>query len=400
MHNRAVITGLGAVSAFGLTTQDFWQGLSAGSCAVRPLSFEDGLKMSKGYILDDYDPEQHFATDELALLDRFSQYAILASKSAVADSGLTTEELATAAVVIGSGNGGKHTDEEGYSRLYKLGKPRVHPYMIPKGMHSAVASNVSLYNTARGPTFSVSSACASGAHAIIQAAMMVQTGLVDTAIAGGSDAPFSYGILKAWDALRVVSNDALRPFSADRSGMILGDGAGVVTIESEQHARARGADIYATLEGYGMTSDAGHITNPDLDGIIGAMMNAHENAGIPVSEIDYINAHGTGTPVNDRVETQAIRQVYGEHNPDVIVSSTKAMHGHALGASSALELIATIQSMQNGRVLPQVNYTEKDPECDLNLPVDGAYDKEIDVAVSNSFAFGGLNASIILSRGA
>lgn len=396
MLNRVVITGIGVVSGFGLSKEVFWSGISQGQSAIKSLTFGDELKMKFGYTLNDYDPDDYFDSRELHLLDRFSQLAILSAKEAIADSEMQTDPLNNIAVIIGSGNGGKHTDEEGYYKLYKQGNPRVHPFMIPKGMHSAVASNVCRHLGLNGPTFSVSSACSSGAHAIIQGVMMVQMGVVDQAMVGGSDAPFSFGILKAWDALRVVSNDQCRPFSKDRSGMILGEGSAMFAIESLGSAQARGANIYAEIAGYGMSSDAGHITDPDVNGIETAISRALNNANVKPVDIDYINAHGTGTIVNDRIESQAIRAVFGKEAMNPLISSTKAMHGHALGASSSMEIAATILAMKYNLIPPTINYNESDEECDLQYVTNTARNESIKIAMSNSFAFGGLNSAIVL----
>lgn len=398
MLNRVVITGIGTVSGFGLTKNDFWSGISQGRSAKKTLRFGDTLRMRSGYTLDNYNPDDHFASDELPLLDRFSQLAIIAAREALLDSGIQPALLNNTAVVIGSGSGGKHTDEEGYSRLYKQGNPRVHPLMIPKGMHSAVASNISMNLGLNGPALTVCSACSSGAHAIIQGVMMVQMGVADSAVVGGSDAPFSFGILKAWDALRVVTNNEYRPFSKDRSGIVLGEGAGIFTIETLESAKSRGAKIYAEITGYGMSSDAKHITDPDINGIQLAISRALSSADLTPADIDYINAHGTGTRLNDQIESQAINLTFGEYAMKPLVSSTKAMHGHALGASSALEIAATALAMQHHLIPPTINYSEKDDDCNLNLVTNTAKNKEINTAMSNSFAFGGLNAVIILKK--
>lgn len=399
MKRRVVITGLGAVSAFGLTTGAFWEGISNGQSAIRHLTPQEGLKISVAARLPDYDETQHFSRDELALLDRFSQYAVLAARQAITDAKLDGSDiLLNSAAIIGSGGGGKHTDEEGYLKLYKENNPRVHPLSIPKGMHSAVASSVCRDLGIKGPSFSVASACSSGAHAIIQGAIMIQMGLVDVAIVGGSDAPFPYGLLKAWESMRVLSKEACRPFSKNRSGMTLGEGAGVVVLESEEHARKRGVRAYAELAGYGMSSDAGHITRPDVDGISKAVAGALENAGVLPNEITYVNAHGTGTIANDAAETQALHKVFGNCAKSLSISSTKSMHGHALGASSALELIATTLAIVNSRIPPTVNYTEADEVCDLDYVPNQAINMEIDAAISNSFAFGGLNAVLVLKK--
>ena len=398
MKKKVVITGIGVVSGYGLTTKEFWDGIIEGKSAITPLELEKDLKMKKGATLPNYNENDHFPLSDLPLLDRFSQLAILASKQAFEDSGLIDGQLDNTATIIGSGNGGKHTDEEGYKRLYKEGNLRVHPLLIPKGMHSAVASNVSKYLNTKGPTFSVSSACSSGAHAIIQGVLMIQAGLVDSAVVGGSDAPFSYGILKAWDSLRVVTNDKCRPFSKNRSGMILGEGAGIFVIESEEHAKQRGAEIYAEIGGFGMSSDAGHYTKSDINGVKIAMQRALENSGISPDQIDYINAHGTGTPANDGLETQAIRDVFGKKADSLRISSTKPLHGHALGASSAIELAVTALAIKHEMIPPTINLVEKDEECDLDYVLDTPLKKKINAAMSNSFAFGGLNAVMILKR--
>lgn len=399
MTRRVVITGLGVVSAFGLTTDEFWQGISHGQCAIKPFPKLDGVKISMGAKLPEYDENELFSADELPLLDRFSQLAILAAEQAVADAELTGAEcLLDAATIIGSGGGGKHTDEEGYKKLYKHNQSRVHPLSIPKGMHSAVSSSVSKHLGIKGPVFSVASACSSGSHAIIQGSMMIQLGLVDIAIVGGTDAPFPYGLLKAWDAMRVVSNEVCRPFSKNRKGMSLGEGAGVVVLESEEYAKKRGARIYAELAGLGMSSDAGHITRPDIDGITKAMRAAISNAKIELQDVDYVNAHGTGTVANDLTETKALHSVFGEHAKTLAVSSTKSMHGHALGASSAMELIATTLAIHHGKIPPTINLDEADDECDLDYVANEAREQKLNVAISNSFAFGGLNAVLVLKR--
>jgi len=399
MTRSVVITGLGAVSAFGLKTDDFWQGISHGRCAIKPIPPLEGVKVSIGAKLPEYDENELFSADELPLLDRFSQLAILAAEQAVDDAGLTgAEGLLDAATIMGSGGGGKHTDEEGYKKLYKHNRSRVHPLSIPKGMHSAVSSCVSKHLGIKGPVFSVASACSSGSHAIIQGSMMVQMGLVDIAIVGGTDAPFPYGLLKAWDAMRVVSDEVCRPFSKNRKGMSLGEGAGVLVLESEEHARKRGAKIYAELAGYGMSSDAGHITRPDIDGITKAIRAALCNAEINPNDVDYVNAHGTGTVANDLTETSALHSVFAEHARALAVSSTKSMHGHALGASSAMELVATALAIHHSIIPPTINLDETDENCDLDYVTEGARHQKIDVAISNSFAFGGLNAVIVLKN--
>jgi nodulation protein E len=263
-------------------------------------------------------------------------------------------------------------------------------------MPSAAASMVSQHLGIKGPVFSIASACASGAHAVTQGRQMILSGLVDVALVGGTDAPFTYGLLKAWEALRVVSNETCRPFSRDRSGMVLGEGAGMLVLECADHAQRRRARIYAELAGCGMSSDAGHITRPDVDGIARAISDALAEAGLEADAVDYINAHGTGTLANDVAETEALHRVFGKHANSLLVSSTKSMHGHALGAASALELIATTLAIHHGVVPPTANFTEPGEGCDLDYVPNEARRQPIGVALSNAFAFGGLNAVLAI----
>ena len=401
MNRRVVITGLGAVSGLGLNATTFWQELIAGQSAIKPLKLPiENIKISIGALVPEFDPERHFSSDDLTLLDRFSQLAVIAAREAICDAGLCSGEdsIRQAAAIIGSGCGGKHTDEATYDRLYRQQRSRAHPLTIPKGMPSAAASMVSKHLGIKGPTFALASACASGSHAIIQGCTMIQSGMVDVALVGASDAPFTFGLLKSWEALRVATDDTCRPFCADRSGIVLGEGAGMVVLESEQHAKARGVRIYAELAGCGMTSDAGHITRPDVTGISSAIINALNYAGIDPDEVDYVNAHGTATQANDIAETAAINQVFGDRAKKLAVSSTKSMHGHALGASSALELIASTLAIYHGIIPPTANFTVADEQCDLDYVPNIARDWEIDVAISNSFAFGGLNSVIAIRK--
>ena len=401
MQQRVAITGLGAICGSGNTTQQFWQALVSGTSAIAPLgSLAEGSRIQIGAMVNDYTPATCFPANKLPLLDRFSQFAVIAATEALADAGLEPHSNATrhAAAIIGTGCGGKHTDEETYVQLYKNGQPRAHPMTIPKGMPSAAACQVSLNLGIGGPVFSVASACASGAHAIIQASLMIQAGLVDVAVAGGTDSPFTYGLLKSWEALRVVSNDTCRPFSANRSGMVLGEGAGMLVLESESHARRRNARIYAELAGFGMSSDAAHITRPDVNGIISSMHKALENANSPAESITYVNAHGTGTKANDKTETEALHKTFGTHAHSLAISSTKSMHGHALGASSALELVATTLAIHHQIAPPTANFTEADEDCDLDYIPNKARPMQIHTAISNAFAFGGLNAVTVLKK--
>lgn len=396
-----MITGLGAISGLGLNVASFWDKLKAGESSIKPLEplIED-VMISVAATIPDFDPASHFSIDELNILDRYSQFAVIAAQDAINDAGLISGEksLTNAAAIIGSGCGGKHTDEATYDQLYKQQRSRAHPLTIPKGMPSAAASMVSLHLGIRGPAFVLASACASGSHAIIQGMAMIQSGMIDVALVGASDAPFTYGLLKSWDALRVASTDTCRPFCKDRSGLVLGEGAGMLVLESEKHANDRNAQIYAELSGGGMTSDAGHITRPCIAGITNAIENSLHHADLYPDDIDYINAHGTGTIVNDATETEAINRVFGSYAKELAVSSTKSMHGHALGASSALELVATTLAVYHDIIPPTANFTEADELCDLDYVPNTYRKKNIRAAISNSFAFGGLNAVITLKQ--
>ena len=401
MNSSTVITGLGAISSLGLNVSAFWHELKSGHSGIRPFDLAiKNVKTSVAATVSGFDPEKYFTANELPLLDKFSQFAVVAALEAVADAGLVIgeESIINAAAIIGSGCCGKHNDEEAFSRLFKEKRTRVHPLTIPRGMPSAAASLVSIHLGIKGPAFVVASACASGAHAIIQGMLMIQAGIVDVALVGGTDATFTYGLLKSWDALRVVSNDTCRPFCKDRSGIVLGEGAGVLVLESEEHATQRGARIYAEIAGCGMTSDAGHITRPDVTGITNAMKKAIHQAGVKPEEVDYVNAHGTATHANDIAETEAIHLVFGDHAKKLAVSSTKSMHGHALGASSALELVATTMAIHHGVIPPTANFTVADDKCDLDYVTNQARKQDIHVALSNSFAFGGLNTVIALKK--
>lgn len=391
---KVVVTGVGAISALGHNVNQFWDALSNGRVGIGPLTSLpiDSLRIKVAAEIPDYDPGLFFSNDELLLLDKFSQLAVIAAREAAADARLDSKILQSAAGIIGTGCGGRITDEENYQRLYKEGKSRGHPLTIPKCMPSAAASQVSIFLGITGPVFTVASACSSAAHAVSQAVMLIRSGVVDVAVAGGTDAPFTYGMMKPWEALRVVSSDTCRPFCKDRNGMILGEGAGAVVLESLEHAQKRGADIYAELAGCGMSADAGHITDPSAAGAAKAIKAALTDASMNCDDVDYVNAHGTGTKVNDVMETQALHQVFGAHAAQLMVSSTKSMHGHPLGAAGALELVATVLAIKNGIVPPTANFTEAGEGCDLDYVPNQAREKKIKTAISNSFAFGGLNA--------
>ncbi len=394
MKTPVVITGVGTISALGHNVDQFWRAICNGESGIRTLTCLplESLRVKIGAEVPAYEPYEFFSKDELHLLDRFSQFAVISAREAVADAGIMAEELTDAACIIGTGCGGRVADDESYQRLYQQGKTRGHPLTVPLVMANAAASQVSIHLGITGPVFVIASACSSSAHAVGQATAMIRSGLVDVAIAGGTDAPFTYGTLKPWEALRVMSSDTCRPFSKDRSGMVLGEGAGAVVLESLEHAKKRGAHIYAELAGCGMSADAGHITDPSSAGAARAIRAALNDASINPGDVDYVNAHGTGTKVNDVMETQALHQVFGEHAARLMVSGTKSMHGHPLGAAGALELVATALALKNGIIPPTANFTEAGEGCDLDYVPNQAREKKIKTALSNSFAFGGLNA--------
>jgi len=400
---RVAITGMGIISPLGANLAETWSSLVAGKSGIAPIQSLDvsKLRFQNGAEVRRFDPEQHFEPGQLSLLDRFAQFAVIAARQALADSGLkiTPEIAGKTAVVTGSCVGGQSSQDSAFLNLYQKNSPRVHPLLIPRTMGNAGASHISMEFGISGPVYTVSTACSSANHAMGQAFWMVRSGQVDAAITGGSEAPFSLGLLKAWEAMRVVSPDTCRPFSKDRKGLILGEGAAMMVLEPMERAVSRGATIYGEIVGFGMTSDAGHITSPTVEGPVSAIRAALSDAQIAPEQISYINAHGTGTAGNDSTETRAIRKVFGKHADRLAVSSTKSMHGHALGAAGALEAVATIMAMREKTIPPTANYTTPDPECDLDIVPNQARTAEVEFALSNSFAFGGLNAVLAFRKG-
>jgi nodulation protein E len=397
---RVAITGLGIISPLGLNLQDTWDSLREGRSGIRPLQDLDcarvGLKVGNGAQVRGFDATKHFEAGREAYQDRFAQFSVIAAREAIRHSGLelTPALRERGAIVCGSAVGGQSSIEAGFEDLYISGRGRVHPLTIPKTMANAGASQISMELGITGPTYTVSTACSSANHAIGQAFRLVSGGLADMAVTGGSEAPFTLGILKAWEAMRVIAPDTCRPFSKDRRGMILGEGGAMMILEDFDAAKARGAKIYAEICGMGMSSDAHHLTQPTVEGPSRAMREALREAGLAPEEIGYINAHGTGTPGNDPVESKAIRAVFGAHADKLAVSSTKSMHGHALGAAGALEAVATVLALHHGILPPTANYNEPDPECDLDYIPNQPRAARVGAALSNSFAFGGLNAVV------
>jgi nodulation protein E len=402
MPRRVAVTGIGVISALGHNAQEFWQALAAGCSGIAPLEAVDRalLRFANGAEVRNYAPGQYFDEKELGLLDRFAQFGVIAAREAIAAAGVTwTARLREAtAIITGSCVGGQTTEDEGFVNLYRNNIPRVNPFTIPRTMENAAASRISLESGVVGPTYTISTACSSSNHAIGQAFWMVRSGAAEMAITGGSEAVFSLGFLKAWEAMRVVSPDTCRPFSRDRRGLILGEGAAMLVLEPLDAARARGAAILGEVAGFGMSSDAFHITQPSPDGAARAMRAAISDAGAQPNDIGYINAHGTATVANDAAETTAIRKVFGEHADRLRVSSTKSMHGHTLGAAGAIEAAATLLALRNGILPPTANFNQPDPACDLDVVPNVARPAAIEFALSNSFAFGGLNAVLAFRR--
>jgi nodulation protein E len=398
-RRRVAITGMGVICALGRNRQELWDALSSGRPAIGPIESVDieDLRFRNGAQVRGYDPAAHFDDNRSALLDRFAQFALIAAREAVQDSGvqLTPELRENTAVITGSSMGGQSSQDAGFVDLYRLDRHRVHPLTIPRTMANAGASHISMELGVVGPTYTVSTACSSSNHSLGQAFRMVRDGEVEMAIAGGSEAPFSPGILKAWEAMRVISTDTCRPFCKDRRGMILGEGGAMFVLEPWEVARARGARIRGEIVGFGMSADAYHLTQPAVDGPIRSIRAALRDAELSPREIGYINAHGTGTSGNDACEANAIRTVFDQHTDSLPVSSTKSMHGHALGGAGALEAAATVLALQEGLLPPTANFTTLDPECDLDVIQNQARKLRVEYALSSSFAFGGLNAVLV-----
>lgn len=401
-RNRVAVTGVGVISSLGQEIEAFWDALHSGRSGFFPLPNpgEPAFRFSLGAAIPAFDPKEHFETKEIACLDRFAQLGTVAARQAIGQSGLDFHgdlEDRTA-VITGSSMGGQGGQEEGYFNLYRRNVPRVSPFSIPRIMANSVASRISTECGIHGPSYTVSTACSSATHAIGQAFRMVRNGEVVAAIAGGSEAVFYEGLLRAWEALRLVSPDTCKPFSRDRRGLVLGEGGAMLVLENWDNALQRGATILGEVCGFGMSSDAHHVTQPSVNGPAKAMLWALGDAGIAPDAIQYINAHGTGTKVNDAVEIAAIRKTFKEHANRLLISSTKSMHGHALGAAGAIEAVATVLALRHGIVPPTCNHTQCDPDCDLDIVPNVARVASMEYALSNSFAFGGLNAVLVFRR--
>mgnify|MGYP001130344877 FL=1 len=399
---RVVITGAGTINALAHDVDGTYKALREGRCGIGPLEIRDvdRLSVKIGAQVRGFDEAAHFNRQQITLYDRFTQFAMIAARQAMHQSGLEISgELADrAGVVFGTSGGGLTTQDENYRAVYEEGKNRVHPFIVPKLMSNAAASHISMEWNLRGPSFTVSTACASSNHAMGLAFQMIRSGICDAMLTGGSESMLCFGGIKAWEGLRVMSHDACRPFSANRNGMVQGEGAGVFVVEELEAAKARGAEILAEIIGFAMTSDASDIVLPSREGAARAMAGAVRDAGIALAEVGYINAHGTGTAANDRTECAAVAEVFGSHAKNLMISSTKSMHGHLIGGTGAVELLACLMALRDGVIPPTVGYEAPDLECALDVVPNEAREARVEVALSNAFAFGGLNAVIALRR--
>jgi nodulation protein E len=395
MRKRVVITGIGGICGLGTNAATIWEEMRAGRSAIGPIvntALHD-LKVRVGCEIKTL-PDHGIDRKQLVSMDRFSLLATIAAREAMQQAGLTSNETNTyqMGAIVGVGVCGWEAIEENYRALLTEGRNRAGIFTVPKVMPGAAAGHVSMNLGLRGPVFGITSACSSSNHAIASAVDQIRLGRADVMVTGGTDAPLIWGILKGWEALRVLAPDTCRPFSADRQGLVLGEGAGMAVLESYEHAMARGATILAEVAGAGLSADAADIVAPTVEGPESAMRACLADAGLNAEDVDYLNAHGTGTKANDLIETAAIKRVFGGHAQKLSISSTKSMHAHCLGASGALEMIACVMAIREGIVPPTANFREVDPGCDLDITPNVARERTVRAAISNGFAFGGTNA--------
>jgi nodulation protein E len=399
---RVVVTGLGVVSALGTGREAHLEGLRKGRSGIAPISLIDPERLLVKIAAEakQFRGADHFDRQQLPLFDRVTEMALFSAREAIGQSGIAFDDALgqRTAIVIGTAMGGLHTLDENYYAVYHERKTRVHPLIIPRLMANAPVSQISMEYGLTGPAWSVSTACSSANHAIAQAFQLIRSGAVEAAVTGGTESVLCFGGIKAWEGLRVMSPDGCRPFSKTRNGMVLGEGAAILIIEELSRATARGAPILGEIVGAGMTADAGDIVASSLEGATRAMRQALDDARMNASEVDYINAHGTATTMNDRIEANAIRAVLGDKAQSVLVSSTKSMHGHCIGAAGALEAAATLMALADGIVAPTINHEEPDPEIGLDVVPNVAREARVEGALSNSFAFGGLNAVLAFRK--
>jgi len=411
-RRRVVVTGLGCISPVGNTVADAWANLLAGRSGISTITRFDPSNFAcriagevKGFQLESY-----MSAKEARTMDTFIHFGIAAAHQAVVDSGLPTgealdEELATRiGCIIGSGIGGLPLIEETHAELTNRGPRRISPFFVPASIINMISGHVSMRFGFKGPNIAIVTACTTGLHSIGEAARKIEYGDADVMVAGGSEAtvsPLGVGGFAAMRALSTRNDDpaaASRPWDKDRDGFVLGEGAGVMVLEEYEHAKARGAKIYAEVAGYGMSADAGHMTAPNMDGPRRAMLNALRNAGVNTDEVDYLNAHGTSTPLGDINESNAIKAALGDHAKRMVVSSTKSMTGHLLGGAGGIESVFTVLAIQHQQIPPTINLVNQDPECDLDYCANTARDREVNVAVKNNFGFGGTNGTLVFKR--
>ncbi|MEW5965072.1 MAG: beta-ketoacyl-[acyl-carrier-protein] synthase family protein [Pseudomonadota bacterium] len=401
-RRRVVVTGMGAVTPIGLDVPEFWASIRAGKCGVgRIENFPlDDLYIHIAGEVKGFDPAKHVKSKKIQYGERYSWFAGRAADEAWTQSGLPTPYANPyrSACIIGTGAGGYSTVETAYRDLFINNKRATHPLTLLRIIGSSAASHVGIEYGIKGPTFATCSACSTATHAIGIVLDYIRNGLVDVGVAGASEAVLTYGSMRTWQAMRVLSPDGCFPFSKNRNGTVLAEGSGILVLEELEHAKRRGAKILAEILGFGMSSDAKDMVNPDIEGPRTAMQMALDDSSLDPSEIDYLNAHGTATSLNDANETNAIKLVFGEYASKLAISSTKSMHGHLLGAGGGVEAICCIKAIEEGFVPPTVNYAERDPKCDLDYVPNVGRDKPVRYAMSNSFAFGGLNAVLVFGR--
>ena len=400
--NRVVITGAGTINSIGQNVVETFTSMREGRSGICELNFRDvdRLSITIGGQVKEFEAENFFNRQQLSLYDRFTQFTLIAAREALNQAGLvfTGQLSARSGVVLGTAGGGVSTWDDNYRAVYESGKNRVHPFVVPKLMNNAAASHISMEFNLKGPSFTVSTACASSNHAMAQAFQIVHSGMSKVMITGGSECMLCFGGIKAWEGLRVMSRDACRPFSANRNGMVQGEGAAIFVFEELEHAKLRGADILAEVIGFGMSSDASDIVMPSKQGAGRAITEALRSGRVSMDDVGYINAHGTGTAANDKTECAAVADVFGQHADKLLISSTKSMHGHLIGGTGAVELLACIMALKDGIVAPTIGYEEADPECALDVVPNTAREVKVKIALSNAFAFGGMNAVLALRK--